>query len=83
MGMRKDDLAKYKGKKIVFKRDNSFPDIKIKFVDSFPDYKIKAASDKSFAVSSVIIKYKEDSSFPDVKLQKVTSFQDFEIYFES
>jgi hypothetical protein len=79
--MRKEDLSRFKGKKITFKQDNSFPDIKVKFVDSFPDYKIKVASDRSFATSDVI-KYKEDSSFPDVKLQRVTSFEDFQIWFE-
>ena len=61
--------------------DNSFPDIKVKFVDNFPDYKIKVASDRSF-IASDVIKYKEDNSFPDVKLQRVTSFEDFQIWFE-
>ncbi|MCQ2193359.1 MAG: hypothetical protein MJZ28_00255 [Paludibacteraceae bacterium] len=79
--MRKEDLSKFKGKKVTFKKVSSFPDIKIQFVTSFPDYKIKAADSKSFAVSDVI-KYQEVTSFPDVKLQKVTSFEDIQIYFE-
>lgn len=79
--MTKSDLAKFKGKKITFKRDDSSPDIKVKFVDSFEDYKIKESGDRSF-ISSDIVKYKIDDSFYDVKLKKVTSFEDFTIYFE-
>ncbi|MCQ2234505.1 MAG: hypothetical protein MJZ24_07200 [Paludibacteraceae bacterium] len=79
--MHKEDFAKYKGKKIVFKKVTAFPDVKIQFVTAFPDYKIKIASDKSFAATE-IIKYQEVTAFPDVKLQQTTSFEDFQIYFE-
>ena len=79
--MDKAYLSKFKGKKITFKRDNSFPDIKVKFVDSFEDYKIKESADRSF-ISSDIVKYKIDESFYDVKLKRVTSFEDFQIYYE-
>ena len=79
--MTKQDLSKFKGKKITFRRDDSSPDIKVKFVDSFEDYKIKVSPDRSF-ISSEVIKYKEDNSFEDVKLKKVTSFEDFTVYFE-
>lgn len=79
--MNKDDLSKLKGKKVTFKQDNSFPDIKVKFVDNWEDFKVKVSDNKTF-ISSEIIKYKEDNSFPDVKLKKVTNWEDFEIYFE-
>lgn len=79
--MDKSYLAKFKGKKITFKRDDSFPDIKVKFVDSFEDYKVKVSSDRSF-ITSDVVKYKVDESFYDVKIKKVTGFEDFQIYFE-
>lgn len=79
--MDKSVLTKYKGKKITFKRDDSFPDIKVKFVESFEDYKVKVSSDRSF-ITSDVVKYKIVESFCDVKLKKVTSFEDFQIYFE-
>ena len=79
--MNKEDLAKFKGKKVTFKKVTAFPDIKIKFVSSFPDYKIKVADSQSFAVSEVIT-YQEVSAFPDVQLEKTNSFEDFQIWFE-
>ncbi len=79
--MDKSYLSKFKGKKITFKRDDSSPDIKVKFVESFEDYKIKEVGDRSF-ISSEVIKYKIDESFYDVKLKRVTSFEDFQIYYE-
>ena len=80
MSYSKDHLAKFKGKKITFKKVTSFPDLKIQFVDSFPDYEYKEASSNSF--SAEIIKVMIVTSFPDVKLKKVTAFGDFEVYFE-
>ena len=78
--MTKEDLQRFKGKKVTFERVSSFPDIKIQFVDSFADYEIKAADSESFSVEK--IKYQEVTSFPDVKLKKVTAFGDMEIYFK-
>lgn len=80
--MDKSYLSKFKGKKITFKRDDSSPDIKVKFVESFEDYKIKVSNDRSF-ITSDIVKYKIDESFYDVKLKKVQSFEDFQVYFEN
>ena len=80
MSITKDQLAKYKGKKITFRKVTSFPDLKVQFVDSFGDYEYKEASNGSF--SDEIIKIQVVTSFPDVKLKKVSAFGDFEIYFE-
>ncbi len=80
MSMGKGYLATLKGKKVVFKVVNSFPDLKVQFVDSFGDYKVKMSNNKSFAKET--IKIQVVTSFPDVKLQKTTSFGDFEAYIE-
>lgn len=80
MAITKEQLAKYKGRKITFRKVTSFPDLKVQFVDSFPDFEYKEASSSAF--SSEIIKIQEVTSFPDVKLKKVSAFGDFEIYFE-
>ncbi|MBR4554023.1 MAG: hypothetical protein IKO27_00350 [Ruminococcus sp.] len=80
MSYSKDYLAKFKGKKVTFRKVTSFPDLKIQFVDSFGDYEYKEASSSSF--SQEIIKVQVVTSFPDVKLKKVQSFGDLEIYFE-
>ena len=64
---------------IYFKVVNSFPDLKVQFVDSFADYKVKVSNSPSF--SKETIKIQIVTSFPGVKLQKVTSFGDFEAYF--
>ncbi len=80
MGYGKGYLAQFKGKKVTFKVVNSFPDLKVQFVDSFGDYKVKIANNNSF--SKETIKIQVVTSFPDVKLQKVTSFDDFEAYID-
>lgn len=80
MSLGKGYLATLKGKKVTFKVVNSFPDLKVQFVDHFADYKVKVATSRSFTTET--IKIQIVSSFPDVKLQKVTSFGDFEAYFE-
>ena len=80
MALSKGYLATLKGKKVTFKVVNSFPDIKVQFVDSFPDYKITVSSNSWF--SKETIKIQVVTSFPDVKLQKVSSFGDFEVYFD-
>ena len=49
MGYGKGYLASFKGQKVVFKVVNSFPDLKVQFVDSFGDYKVKISDSRSFA----------------------------------
>ena len=78
--MTKEQLAGFKGKKVTFRKESAFPDIKVQFVDSFSDYEVKVSDSNSF--SADIITYQEVTSFPDVKLKKVTAFGEFEIYFE-
>lgn len=80
MAYNKGYLATLKGSKVTFKVVNSFPDLKVQFVESFPDYKVKVSNSRSFAKET--IKIQVVNSFPDVKLKKVTSFGDFEAYFE-
>ena len=80
MGYSKGYLAMFKGKKVVFKVVNSFPDLKVQFVSSFGDYKVKISESKSFATKT--IKIQVVTSFPDVKLQKVNAFGDFEVYMD-
>lgn len=79
MSLGKGYLATLKNQKVTFKVVNSFPDLKVQFVDSFADYKVKVSNSSSF--SKETIKIQVVTSFPDVKLQKVTSFGDFEAYF--
>ena len=79
MSLGKGYLATLKGKKITFQVVNSFPDLKVQFVDAFGDYKVKVAGNRAF--SKETIKIQIVTSFPDVKLQKVTAFGDFEAYF--
>jgi hypothetical protein len=73
-------LHAYKGKKVIFKVVDAFPDVKVKFVDSFGDFKVKVSDSRSFAVDTVKVKIVD--SFPDVKLKRVDAFADFEIYME-
>ncbi|PHI10491.1 hypothetical protein KSU03_00885 [Fusobacterium polymorphum] len=73
-------FATLKGKKVTFKVVNSFPDIKVQFVEAFGDYKVQVSNSKSF--SKETIKIQVVTSFPDVKLQKVKAFRDFEIFVE-
>lgn len=80
MALSKGYLATLKGKKVTFKVVNSFPDLKVQFVDAFGDYKVKVSNTNAF--SKETIKIQVVSSFPDVKLQKVNSFGDFEAYIE-
>ena len=80
MGYGKGYLAMFKGQKVVFKVVNSFPDLKVQFVDSFGDYKVKIADNRSFAKET--IKVQIVTSFPDVKLQRVSSFGDLEVYMD-
>lgn len=80
MAYSKNYLAQFKGKKVTFKVVNSFPDLKVQFVDYFGDYKVKVTSSSSF--SKETIKVQIVTSFPDVKLQRVSSFGDFEVYLD-
>ena len=80
MSLGRGYLATLKGKKVTFKVVNSFPDLKVQFVDAFGDYKVKVATNNSF--SKETIKIQVVTSFPDVKLQKVSAFGDFEAYFD-
>lgn len=80
MSLGKGYLATVKGKKVTFKVVNSFPDLKVQFVDHFGDYKVKVSDSKSF--SKETIKIQIVTSFPDVILEKVKSFGDFEAYIE-
>ena len=73
-------FATLKGKKVTFKVVNSFPDIKVQFVEAFGDYKVQVSNSMSF--SKETIKIQVVTSFPDVKLQKVKAFGDFEIFVE-
>ncbi len=78
MALSKGYLATLKGKKVTFKVVNSFPDLKVQFVDSFGDYKVEIENNNAF--SQEIIKIQVVSAFPDVKLQKVKAFGDFKAY---
>lgn len=73
-------LEDLKGKKVIFKIVDTYPDLKVQFVEAFGDYKVKVADSKTF--SDKTIKVKIVTAFPDVKLQKVNAFGDFEIVFE-
>lgn len=79
--MNKSDFSKYKGKKLIFEKVSSFPDVKVKWTESFPDFNVKISDSSSFADSKVI-KYQEVNSGQDVLLKKTASFPDFEIYFK-
>ena len=50
MSLGRGYLATLKGKKVTFKVVNSFPDLKVQFVDSFGDYKVKVATNNSFSI---------------------------------
>jgi len=78
MPLSKGYLATLKGKKVTFQVVNSFPDLKVQFVDNFGDYKIEIENSPSF--SKETIKIQVVTSFPDVKLQKVRSFGDFKVF---
>ena len=73
-------LAIFKGKKVIFKVVNSYPDLKVQFVDNYGDYKVKISDSRSFAKET--IKIQIVTSHPDVKLQRVSSFGDFEAYMD-
>ena len=73
-------FATLKGKKVIFKVVNSFPDIKVQFVDNFGDYKVKILNSKSSIKET--IKIQIVNSFPDVKFQKTNSHTDFEAFIE-
>ena len=73
-------FATLKGKKVTFKVVNSFPDIKVQFVEAFGDYKVQVSNSKSF--SKETIKIQIVNSFPDVKFQKTNSHADFEAFIE-
>ena len=55
MGYGKGYLASFKGQKVIFKVVNSFPDLKVQFVDSFGDYKVKISDIRSFAKETIKI----------------------------
>ncbi len=80
MSFGKGYLATVKGKKVTFKVVNSFPDLKVQFVDFGADYKVKVSNSSSF--SKETIKIQVVTSCPDVKLQKVAYCGDFEAYFD-
>lgn len=80
MSLGKGYLATLKGKKVTFKVVNSFPDLKVQFVDHYGDYKVKVANNSSY--SKETIKIQIVTSYPDVKLQKVSSYGDFEAFFD-
>ena len=73
-------FATLKGKKVIFKVVNSFPDIKVQFVDNFGDYKVKILNSKSSIKET--IKIQIVNSFSDVKFQKTNSHADFEAFIE-
>ena len=41
--------------KVTFKVVNSFPDLKVQFVDSFADYKVKVSNSSSFSKETIKI----------------------------
>ncbi len=68
----------FKGKKVTFKIVNSFPDIKVQFVEHFGDFKVQIEGNNNFSTETIKVQIVDH--FPDVKLQKVQSFGDFKIY---
>ena len=55
-------FATLKGKKVIFKVVNSFPDIKVQFVDNFGDYKVKILNSKSSIKETIKIQIVNDET---------------------